>query len=65
MQEANALKIPHYVKAKSPDKLMELMLAVNLEDSMEYRWDVRHDGKLWFGWYVKPVDNQLSELTKG
>lgn len=65
MQEGNSLNIPHFVSAKTPAKLQELMLEVNVSLQMEKRFQIIHDGKKWFAWYYHPIKDTLDTLTGG
>ena len=65
MQEGNVLNIPQFVKAKTPQKLQELMLSKNIELQMEKRYTVVHDGKSWYAWYYHPLKADIPTMTGG
>jgi hypothetical protein len=54
MSIGNVLRIPHFLSAKSPRRLQQLMLEQNTKDGMEYTYQdiIFSDGK-WWAWFYK------------
>lgn len=69
---ANLFAVPNFVKAGSPDGLRRQMYAVQLKDSMQYKFfDIQFVNGSWVAWYfyepkTEPQKLQSAkELAKG
>lgn len=61
-------RIPHFVKAASPEGLRRLMFRTNVRDGVEYRFfDITYDGKSWVAWFYKiiPMTERIEEPIDG
>lgn len=61
MNEPSVLRIPDFVKARSPKRLRDLMLEVNARDGFQYDWlkagiSFNAEDKNWYAWYNRKVD---------
>lgn len=57
---ASVLRIPNFVKARSPKRLRVLMLEVNAKFGLQHKWlDIQwvESEKQWYAWYM-----ELTEL---
>jgi hypothetical protein len=53
--------IPRSLKAKSADELTAKMLALNISDGINYKYQINHDGKDWYAWYLKDGQDLIRE----
>ena len=69
--QANVLRIPNFVKARSPKRLRVLMLEVQARTGMQNNWLLsivyNTDEKMWYAWYNEVVDLNVEtgEITSG
>ena len=69
--QANVLRIPNFVKARSPKKLRALMLEKNGAKGLQHDWlkgiVYNPDEKVWYAWYDELVDLNMitGEITSG
>ena len=57
MEFANALRIPHFLSAGSPEGLRRKMLENNIKDGKVYNYfQIVHTGSKWFAWYHKNAE---------
>ena len=55
----NTLRIPNFVKARSPKRLRELMLEANGKHGLQHEWlNIQYVEKddSWYAWYMEIVD---------
>ena len=67
-REASVLRIPNFVKARSPKRLRELMIEVNARHGLQHKWFdiVWHSGeKVWYAWYMElaEIDQIKGEIS--
>ncbi len=71
MLPANLFLIPSFLKAKTPDKLKELMLENNISKGAEFNYfDIQFVKNNWYAWFYedisKPAVNKvISEVNNG
>jgi len=69
--EANILRIPNFIKARTPKKLRVLMLNVQARTGMQHNWlgSIVYDSneKMWYAWFneVIDVDFETGEIVSG
>lgn len=69
--QANTLRIPNFIKARSPKRLRELMLEVQARTGMQHNWlgSIVYDQneKMWYAWFneVVDVDFLTGEIVDG
>lgn len=69
MAEPSVLRIPNFVKARSPKRLRELMLEVNARHGLQHQWLgapqwVEKD-QLWYAWFMElaEIDQIKGEVS--
>jgi hypothetical protein len=68
-----ALKIPNFIKAKSPEALRRLMLANNAKYGAFFPYDIMFANGEWVAWYYRELnftdamslDADMVEVKKG
>lgn len=46
-------RVPKFIKAKTPDKLRELMLATNIKYGAELKYtDIGYQDGNWYAWFI-------------
>ena len=63
----SSLIIPHFIRAGSAKALQALMFRTNLAESRQIEYyQIVYDGKSWFAWYYKMLDENslLEQSTK-
>lgn len=53
--------IKSFLKAKKPEKLMDLMLENNLKMKAYHDYDIIFDGQNWFAWFDVDINNLINE----
>ncbi len=51
--------IKHYLKAKTPEGIKQLMMKNNVEKRYYFDYDLIHDGSNWFAWYEWDIDSLI------
>lgn len=63
--ETKSSLVPTYLKASSPDLLIDAMLENNLILKKEIRYqDIQFVNGFWFAWYYNEVDLMKTFVTK-
>ncbi len=61
--EANILRIPNFIKARSPKKLRVLMLEKNAQKGLQHDWlkgiVYNPNEDMWYAWYDELIDLNL------
>ena len=64
MAVASVLRVPNFVKARSPKRLRALMLEVNANVGVEHKWlniQWHPEEKVWYAWYMSLLEiDQIS-----
>lgn len=61
MAEPSVLRVPDFIKARSPKRLRDLMLEANARDGFQYDWlkaGIQYNpaDKHWYAWYNRLLD---------
>lgn len=56
MVEASSRIVPQFLKAASAPALVRLMLSNNLKHGMQFEYNIMHDGKHFYAWYMLILD---------
>lgn len=59
---ASILRIPNFVKARSPKKLRDLMLKVNTQKGMQHKWINMYyveAEQMHYAWYMSLIEINL------
>ena len=55
----NIRRVPNFIRASSPFGLRRLCLKKNLMDNMEHDYEIVHDGKHWYAWFIEEAEIKL------
>lgn len=59
MNVPSVLNIPNFISSRTPQGLRELALEVQARLGAQVHFQITHDGKEWFGWYIEPIESSV------
>lgn len=59
MVSTDLLTVRLFLKAKTADELVKLQLQNNIKHGITFQYDIMHDGKLFYAWYLGQVEIEM------